>query len=182
MARRPQPTQGAGHHRRGRGDAGRDPRETRRLANITGRFSRSSDGFLVGPNEQWVELLLPLVLADGVATFILASDAPTTMRQFAAEVAPALRESVARERLSRGVVEATVPSLFIRSRRRDGIDYDHIPPSLEGATIELGDAGYARVRSTFLRGGSPGLVLQPRNTSEVVDEPAGMRYAAADRC
>jgi hypothetical protein len=48
--------------------AGRDPREIRRLANITGRFSRSSDGFLVGPSEQWVELLLPLVLEDGVAT------------------------------------------------------------------------------------------------------------------
>lgn len=97
------------------------------------------------------------------------------MRQFAAEVAPALRESVARERSSRGVVEGTVPSLFIRSRRRDGIDYDHTPPSLEGATIEPSDAGYARVRSTYLRGGSPGLVLQPRNTSEVVDALAFAR-------
>jgi FAD/FMN-containing dehydrogenase len=73
------------------------------------------------------------------------------------------------------VVAGTVPSLFIRSRRRDGIDYDHTPPSLEGATIEPGDARYARVRSTYLRGGSPGLVLQPRNTSEVVDALAFAR-------
>jgi hypothetical protein len=33
---------------------------------------------------------------------------------------------------------------------------------------EPGDAGYARVRPTYVRGGSPRLILQPRNTSEVV--------------
>src|SRR6185312_4585187 len=36
-------------------------------------------------------------------------------------------------------------------------------------TIAPGDPGYARVRSTYARGGAPGLVLQPRTTAEVVE-------------
>jgi hypothetical protein len=35
------------------------------------------------------------VIEHGVSTLILASDDPTTMQRFAAEVAPALREAVA---------------------------------------------------------------------------------------
>jgi alkanesulfonate monooxygenase SsuD/methylene tetrahydromethanopterin reductase-like flavin-dependent oxidoreductase (luciferase family) len=76
---------------------GRDPREIRRLVNVGGRFSGAGEGFLHGPAAQWVEQLLPLVVDDGVGTFILASDDPATMQRFAAEVAPALREAVARE-------------------------------------------------------------------------------------
>src|SRR6476660_6241153 len=40
--------------------AGRDPREIRRLLNITGRFSRTRGGFLDGPAEQWIDELLSL--------------------------------------------------------------------------------------------------------------------------
>ena len=46
-----------------------------------------------GPGTQWVDELLPLVVDDGVGTFILASDDPRTMEQFVREVAPALREA-----------------------------------------------------------------------------------------
>src|SRR5271165_3795967 len=42
-------------------EAGRDPREIRRLINILGRFSDDRDGFLTGSSAQWVEDLLPYV-------------------------------------------------------------------------------------------------------------------------
>jgi alkanesulfonate monooxygenase SsuD/methylene tetrahydromethanopterin reductase-like flavin-dependent oxidoreductase (luciferase family) len=78
--------------------AGRDPREIRRIVNIGGRLTAGDGGgFLDGPAAQWVEQLLPYVVDDGVGTFILASDDPSTMQHFAEEVAPVLREAVARE-------------------------------------------------------------------------------------
>jgi alkanesulfonate monooxygenase SsuD/methylene tetrahydromethanopterin reductase-like flavin-dependent oxidoreductase (luciferase family)/FAD/FMN-containing dehydrogenase len=149
-------------------EAGRDPREISRLLNITGRFSPTRNGFLDGPSEQWSEELLPLILADGVATLILASDDPRTLRQFAEEVAPSLREAVAAERAT---TQPSAPpagrSAVIRARRRPGIDYDGVPAALTHTSIEPGDAGYARVRSTYLRGGSPGLVIQVPNAEAV---------------
>ncbi|MFC0678554.1 LLM class flavin-dependent oxidoreductase [Lysobacter korlensis] len=83
-------------------DAGRGPGEIRRLLNIGGRFADRSGGFLNGPSRQWVEDLLPLALEQGVGTFILASDDAAAIERFAAEVAPALRASVASERATRG--------------------------------------------------------------------------------
>lgn len=78
--------------------AGRDPGEIRRIVNIDGRFSSAGGGgFLHGPANQWVEELLPYVVADGVGTFILASDDADDIQRFADEVAPALREAIARE-------------------------------------------------------------------------------------
>lgn len=77
--------------------ASRDPRNIRRLVNVAGRFTRTPSGFLSGPPGRWVEDLLPYVLDHGVGTVILASDDPATIQRFAAEVAPALREEVARE-------------------------------------------------------------------------------------
>jgi alkanesulfonate monooxygenase SsuD/methylene tetrahydromethanopterin reductase-like flavin-dependent oxidoreductase (luciferase family) len=79
-------------------EAGRSPREVRRLLNITGAFSRASAGFLQGPPEQWVEDLLPLVLEHGFSCFILGSDDARLLERFAREVAPGLREEVERER------------------------------------------------------------------------------------
>ncbi|MGO4690933.1 LLM class flavin-dependent oxidoreductase [Glaciibacter sp. 2TAF33] len=76
-------------------DAGRDPAEIRRLVNVGGRFQATTGGFLVGPPGHWLDGLLPLVLDDGVGTIILASDDPDTLRRFADEVAPALRDAVA---------------------------------------------------------------------------------------
>src|SRR5690606_37537879 len=140
-------------------DAGRDPREIRRLTNVSGRFTRSPGGFLVGPPSRWVDDLLPLAIQDGVGTFILASDDPATLRRFAEDVAPALRDAVAGERFATGTVEGAVPSLRLRSSRRDGIDYEAIPPSLADAYVEPGDAAFSGLRNTYLRGGSPGLVL-----------------------
>lgn len=71
--------------------AGRDPREITRMVNIGGQFSPMRGGFLNGPSAQWVDDLLPLVVNDGVSTFILMADDPRAMETFATEVAPALR-------------------------------------------------------------------------------------------
>ncbi|MET0866065.1 MAG: LLM class flavin-dependent oxidoreductase, partial [Nakamurella sp.] len=161
--------------------AGRDPREITRLLNIGGQFAAGDGGFLQGPSAQWIEQLLPLVLEEGVGTFILGSDDPDVLEQFAAEVAPALREAVDRERPGHSAVRqptgsSWVRSAGVRSKRREGIAYDSIPESLQAGAIEPGDPGYAAVRSTYIRGGSPGLVLQVRTAAEVAD---ALAYARA---
>ena len=60
-------------------------------------------------------------------------------------------------------------SAAARAQRRDGIDYDGIPASLADVAIEPGDPGYRARRATYMRGGSPGLVLRPRTPAEVAD-------------
>jgi FAD/FMN-containing dehydrogenase/alkanesulfonate monooxygenase SsuD/methylene tetrahydromethanopterin reductase-like flavin-dependent oxidoreductase (luciferase family) len=159
--------------------AGRDPREVRRLLNVTGHFGSANRGFLQGPPEQWVEELLPLVLEHGFATFILMGDDPRAIELWAGEVAPALREAVARERRDAGTPSGEVTrgragpdSLALR---RDGIDYDALPPALQSEAIEPGDRAYRNVRSTYLRSGSPGLVIRPGSVDEVVDALAFAR-------
>ena len=61
---------------RQRSEAGRDPREIRRIANVSGRFAARDGGFLDGPPDQWVEDLLPVVVDHGVGT----SSSPPTIR------------------------------------------------------------------------------------------------------
>jgi FAD/FMN-containing dehydrogenase len=68
-----------------------------------------------------------------------------------------------------------VRSAAVRAARRPGIDYDAIPAALASTAVEPGDAGYAAVRSTYLRGGRPGLVLRPASTAEVVEALAFAR-------
>lgn len=154
--------------------AGRDPREIRRLLNIAGSFAPTCGGFLKGPSDQWVEDLLPLVLEDGVGTFILMSDDAATIEQFAQEVAPALRDAAQRAIPDLGA-GASIRRAAVRAKRRAGIAYDQLPASLAGAAIEPGDSGYARVRSTYMRGGAPGLVLPVRSAAEVADALAFAR-------
>jgi alkanesulfonate monooxygenase SsuD/methylene tetrahydromethanopterin reductase-like flavin-dependent oxidoreductase (luciferase family)/FAD/FMN-containing dehydrogenase len=148
---------------------GRDPREIRRILNVSGKFQPQTSGTLQGPADQWVETLLPLAVRDGIGTFVLGSDDPRTLQTFAEEVIPALREAVSVERgPERPAGAPVVRSLSIRAKRRTGIDYDAIPTALADAVIEPGDARYSRVRSTYMRGGSPGLVLQVVSVEQVV--------------
>ena len=157
-------------------EAGRDPREIRRIVNVFGQFAASNGGFLTGPAAQWVDELLPLVLEDGVGTFIVASDDPGMLQQFAEDVAPALREAVARERAASGVTDAPVRSAIALAKRRDGIDYDALPPELAAVAVEPGDFGFDRLKSNYVRGGNPGLVLRVRTVAEV---SAAVVFAAA---
>ena len=82
-------------------DAGRDPRQARRLLNIGGQLTdRTSEQLFVGPAEQWVDQLAALVLEHGISAFILAGDDPTAIATFGQEIAPAVRELVRSERAS----------------------------------------------------------------------------------
>ncbi|HRQ91571.1 MAG TPA: LLM class flavin-dependent oxidoreductase [Anaerolineales bacterium] len=153
--------------------AGREPGDIRRLLNISGQFAAQRQGFLHGPSAQWVDELLPLVVEDGIRTFILASDDADTMEQFAREVAPTLRQA-AQEALPDAV---SVPrrSATARAKRRAGIDYDGVPASLAERAVEPGDFSYARVRSNYLRGGTPGIVFRVESVDEVADALAFAR-------
>src|SRR5690606_33745198 len=76
---------------------GRGPVAIRRMYNIFGQFG-SGSGLLEGTPVNWAEQLAALTLEHGMSTYILGTDDPDTVRRFAAEVAPAVRELVATER------------------------------------------------------------------------------------
>ena len=79
--------------------AGRSPEAVRRLLNIMNvEFSATNRGPLIGPPKQWVEQLTELTLSHGITAFLIGGDDAATAERFAAEVAPAVRELVARER------------------------------------------------------------------------------------
>ncbi|MGH3163397.1 MAG: LLM class flavin-dependent oxidoreductase, partial [Streptosporangiaceae bacterium] len=137
--------------------AGRNPREIRRLLNIP-------------PEAAGVDDLLPYVLRDGVSAFILASDDPRAIQAWGEEVAPALREAVAREREAAGAESGDVvrgPKAL--ALRRDGIAYHALPAALRATAVEPGDKVYPKVHSTYLRSGAPGLVLRPGTAAEVAE-------------
>ena len=87
--------------------AGRDPREVRRLLNLTGAYADGAEGPLAGPPQRQVEELARLALEQGISGFFLVGDDPRALQGFAAEVVPAVRELVAaeRERRARGAAD-----------------------------------------------------------------------------
>ena len=78
--------------------AGRDPRDIRRIYNLTGRITDGEvgDGPLVGPVELWIERLAEWYRDLGIDTFIFwPSDTGTReIERFASEIAPAVVEAV----------------------------------------------------------------------------------------
>ncbi|WP_028046372.1 LLM class flavin-dependent oxidoreductase [Cellulomonas sp. URHE0023] len=141
--------------------AGRDAREIRRLLNVGSGPQ--------GSTEQWVDELVALVLQDGIATFIVASDDDRALAVFGQEVAPAVREAVAAERFSSGTATGAVRPAAALARRHPGIDYDGLPASLVGKAVEPGDREYGRVRSTYVYSGSPGIVIRATSPQDVSD-------------
>ncbi|MCM0640905.1 LLM class flavin-dependent oxidoreductase [Cellulomonas wangsupingiae] len=156
--------------------AGRDPRKIRRLLNVNGRFSPTPGDGLDGPPEQWVDTLVRYALDDGIGTFVLATDDPGTIRTFAEQVAPAVRDAVAAARATSGTSTAAVRPAAALARRVPGIDYDAVPADVPA--VEPGDRAYAALRSTYMRRGAPGVVLLPRTTPQVVD---ALGFARAQR-
>ena len=71
--------------------AGREPAQIRRLYNV----NPSAD-------PAWAESLAELAVGHGVSTFIVAGDDPRVVQEFGTEIAPAVRELVARERATAG--------------------------------------------------------------------------------
>jgi len=79
--------------------AGRSPRAVRRLMNFMNvQFAPGNRGLLAGPPAQWVEQLSDLALTHGVTAFLIGGDDADAIERYAAEVAPAVREAVGRER------------------------------------------------------------------------------------
>lgn len=86
--------------------AGRDPREIRRIYLVTGALTQGSHGTysdtdtaVVGPPERWVEVLTHLALDIGIGSFVLATDPePRALTTFIEEIAPKVRERVAERR------------------------------------------------------------------------------------
>jgi alkanesulfonate monooxygenase SsuD/methylene tetrahydromethanopterin reductase-like flavin-dependent oxidoreductase (luciferase family) len=79
-------------------EAGRSPAAVRRIYNIAGSFAAPGSGFLQGRPQVWAEQLAGLALDEGMSGFVLMADDALTVERFAAEVAPSVRELVARER------------------------------------------------------------------------------------
>jgi alkanesulfonate monooxygenase SsuD/methylene tetrahydromethanopterin reductase-like flavin-dependent oxidoreductase (luciferase family) len=82
-------------------ESGRDPAEVRRLYNVSGRITDGvSAGFANGPVAQWAEELTRLTVEEGMDTYVYwpSEDPAAQLHRFAEEVAPAVREQVARER------------------------------------------------------------------------------------
>jgi alkanesulfonate monooxygenase SsuD/methylene tetrahydromethanopterin reductase-like flavin-dependent oxidoreductase (luciferase family) len=83
-------------------EAGRDPGAIRRIVNVSGTVtSGESAGLLRGPVDQWVDELTDLAVGLGFDTFIFWLDDPSQLDVLAAEVVPAVRESVRAERRPR---------------------------------------------------------------------------------
>ena len=115
-----------------------------------------------------VSALVALVVGLGVSSLVLRTGSDAELQVFIRDVAPAVRDAV-EQALPPGTLSSrTVRRADVRTRRRAGIAYDNVPEDLAGNAVEPGDAAFGKVRSTYLRGGNPGLVLRPRTVAEVV--------------
>ncbi|HEY8803063.1 MAG TPA: LLM class flavin-dependent oxidoreductase [Candidatus Dormibacteraeota bacterium] len=89
-------------------EAGRKPTEIRRGYNVNGTFAGAGagPGFLHGPPRLWAEQLTELVLEHGISAFNLgvSPSADADIRRWAEDVAPAVREAVAKERQDRPTI------------------------------------------------------------------------------
>lgn len=155
-------------------EAGRDPKSIRRMFNVMGSFLRSDRSWLKGSPQMWAEQLAELTLRDGVSTYLLGTSDPADIQALAEEVAPAVREIIARERGEEpsSAAESTprVPSASTStSPRSEKIDYASIPASLRSGSIAPDQPGYDRVRSTYMQPGTPGLVLMASSADQIAD-------------
>ena len=82
-------------------EAGRDPAEVIRIANVPIRFASTADGLVAGPATHWVEQLTDLAMRHGFSTFIVAGDDTADYARIADEVMPRVREAIAAERRGR---------------------------------------------------------------------------------
>lgn len=81
-------------------EAGRAPSEIRRAYNVMGVIDAEGEG-IKGPIELWVERLTGFVRDTGMDTFLFwptGGDTIAQLERFAHEVAPAVREAVAKDR------------------------------------------------------------------------------------
>jgi hypothetical protein len=166
-------------------EAGREPGAIRRLLNIGGEVSAAG---------QWAERLADLALTEGIGTFVLASDDPDTIRGFAAEVAPAVREQVAAARSGAGGPSSSGRSGA--SRPSSSGPSGASRPSSSGRS-GAGRSGLTRPAgsSRITDSGGPGVQVTPDDGTRLSEQrlwdetvrparpapPPGARYTAAGR-
>jgi hypothetical protein len=86
--------------------AGRDPSSIRRLYNIWGSFTAGpggpideTEGQFAGSPEQWIQLITHLATSVGFDNFVIGGPPdPAVLRLIGQEIAPAVRDRVARSR------------------------------------------------------------------------------------
>lgn len=82
--------------------AEREPAEIRRVYNVSGRIGAEGEGLLEGPVSKWTERLTSFVVETGMDTFVFWPTAENEKEKqvstFAAEVVPAVKENVEKER------------------------------------------------------------------------------------
>ena len=137
--------------------AGRDPREIRRMLNIPSRC-RSRN-----------------CCRTCSSTASARSSCPATIRARSSDSARRSHRSCARRwrASARARTYGPVRGAAALALRADGIDYDAVPASL--TAIEPGDKAYKKVRSTYIRSGSPGLVIQAADAGDVAEALAFAR-------
>ncbi|WP_348647791.1 LLM class flavin-dependent oxidoreductase [Ornithinimicrobium sp. F0845] len=113
--------------------AGRDPRDIRRLLNITPPR---------GGTDAWVERLTELALDFGIGTFILAADDPNAIQVFGQEVAPAVRELVA---TARQFADAQVSPADAPGAAPESDAAGRIVTTTETTATATGDSQYDRL-------------------------------------
>ncbi len=82
-------------------EAGREPREIRRIYNVMGMITDGRiESLLTGPVDYWVDELTRLAVEVGMDTFIYwpADDRMHQIELFAAEVVPAVKDQIAKAR------------------------------------------------------------------------------------
>lgn len=114
-------------------DAGRHPSQIRRLYNVNGQFG-SGAGFLEGGPDDWAEQLAQLTLDQGMSTYILAVEDDQTVRRFAEEVAPAVRELVERERGRHAAQEEPAPPAVTSASAPDSAQPFAVTPTPDDGT------------------------------------------------
>jgi alkanesulfonate monooxygenase SsuD/methylene tetrahydromethanopterin reductase-like flavin-dependent oxidoreductase (luciferase family) len=79
--------------------AGRAPGAVRRLLNVmNNQLTEALSGPFDGPPEAWVDQIAELALTHGMSGFLFGGDDASRLERIGAEIAPAVREVVARER------------------------------------------------------------------------------------
>jgi Luciferase-like monooxygenase/Hemerythrin HHE cation binding domain len=136
-------------------DAGRTPAAVRRIYNIAGSFGGSGAGFLDGPPKVWAEQLAGLALDEGMSGFVLMADDALTVERFAAEVAPSVRELVARER-------ASAPHSQSADLERTAITPDWSGTSAPGGTVTAASSAPAPTSVAAATAGVAARELQER--------------------
>ena len=129
---------------------GRDPREIRRLLNI---------GQLAADPVEFADRLARLALDDGIGTFILAGDDPRLLQGFGEDVAPSCARSwrASAASAARRRHPCARPPPWPRAARASPTTTCR-PVCGRSSRVT---SSIPTCRATYMRGGAPGIVLQP---------------------